>query len=134
MELPVRFLLIDDDKSTNTLTRLTISKVLGQVETVEFTIPENALDFIEQEYKQQPVPTVLFLDINMPSLSGWDVLDRFMNMAEIIIPNFTIYMLSSSISNADKDKAKAHPLVSGFLEKPLARETLRAMFSISHAA
>lgn len=130
MKIPQRFLLIDDDPSNNLLTKISIKKIIDGADVVDHTVPENGIQYIVNEYAANPVETVLFLDINMPTLSGWDVLDKFAEMPELIVPNFTIYVLSSSVDPSDKEKAANNQLVSGYLEKPLSRETLRSMFQL----
>lgn len=130
MTQPARIVLIDDDSSNNILSKLSIKKVHPEMEVVAFTIPEEGLDYIANEYAGNPVNSILFLDINMPSLSGWEVLDKLEAIAEIVVPNFTIYMLSSSVDPSDKQKASNNPLVTGYLEKPLQREVLREMLGV----
>jgi CheY-like chemotaxis protein len=130
MKIPQRFLLIDDDPSNNLLTKISIKKTIEGVDVVDYTMPENGIQFIVDEYAENPVQTVLFLDINMPTLSGWDVLDKFAEMPELIEPNFTIYVLSSSVDPGDKEKAANNNLVSGYLEKPLSRDKLKSMFQL----
>jgi CheY-like chemotaxis protein len=131
MNIPQRFLLIDDDPSNNLLTKISIKKIIENAEVVAHTMPENGIQYIVDEYTQNPVNTVLFLDINMPTLSGWDVLDKFAEMPHLIEPHFTIYVLSSSVDPSDKEKAASNQLVSGYLEKPLSRETLKSMFQLA---
>jgi hypothetical protein len=58
------------------------------------------------------------------------VLDKFAEMPELIEPNFTIYVLSSSVDPGDKEKAANNKLVSGYLEKPLSRDKLKSMFQL----
>ncbi len=73
-----RFILVDDDPLTNLLTKKIIERNLGEVEVKDFDIPELALEYIETEFdnKQSNGKTVLFLDINMPTLTGWEFLDK----------------------------------------------------------
>lgn len=133
MNTPQRFLLIDDDPSNNLLTKISIKKVIDGAEVIAHTMPEDGIQYIVDEYTTNPVKTVLFLDINMPTLSGWDVLDKFAEIPHLIEPHFTIYVLSSSVDPADKQKAANNPLVTGYLEKPLSRDTLRNMFGFEPA-
>lgn len=126
----MRFLLIDDDSSNNLLTKISLKKVIVDAEVVAFTMPDKGLEYIENEFAQNPFPTILFLDINMPMLSGWDVLDKMETLDSSIKKYFTVYMLSSSVDPSDKQRAANNPLVSGYIEKPLNREFLRELFSI----
>ena len=114
-----RILLIDDDAGNNTVV---------ETEIVAFTDPEKGLEYIATEYATNPVNTVLLLDINMPVLSGWDVLARFAEMPDDIKKHFTIFILTSSINIDDKQRAAAHPLVNAYIEKPMTIGLLKSIF------
>lgn len=126
---PSHFLLIDDDPANNLLTKLSIKKVLPEAEVTTFLLPQLALEYIATAFATEPKKTILLLDINMPLLDGWEVLDKLSEMADLVVPNFTIYMLSSSVDPVDKLKAQSNPLVSGYFEKPLQRSMLKDMFA-----
>ena len=123
-----RILLIDDDAGNNTVSRIFLKRVAIETEIVAFTDPVLGLEYIATEYAKNPVTTILLLDINMPVLSGWDVLEKFEQMAEGIKKHFTIYILTSSINKEDKDKAAAHPLVGAYIEKPMSIGLLNSLF------
>lgn len=128
MKVPARFLTIDDDPLTNRLCSMAIAKAFETPNVLTFTEPETAIEFLEQEGSESRVHTVLFLDINMPSLTGWEVLDILKNSQDNLRDKLTIFVLSSSISPADKQKAQENPLVTGYLEKPLTSERLQTIF------
>ena len=130
INLARRFILVDDDLLTNLLSKKMLIKNLGDVEVKDFTVPEQALQYIETEFlhKQFEEKTILFLDINMPTLTGWDFLDEFEKFAAPIKNQFIIYMLSSSIDPADVQRAKLNPLVTDFIEKPINKAVLAKLF------
>ena len=123
-----RILLIDDDAGNNTVSRIFLKRVVLETEIVAFTDPVKGLDYISTEYTAKPVNTILLLDINMPVLSGWDVLDKFSDMLNDIKKYFTIFILTSSINIDDKQKAAAHPLVNSYIEKPMTIGLLKSIF------
>jgi CheY-like chemotaxis protein len=129
----MRFILIDDDAACNMISRFTLRKAIADVTIDVFTEPEKGLEFIQKNYNEQDVdrPTVLFLDINMPSMTGWEFLDQYATLGEHVHRNFTIYMLTSSIDTRDKEKAANSPFVAGFLSKPLSVEKLRELFNVA---
>jgi len=129
MKKPERFLLVDDDPFNNEICNIALTNAFINPEIVEFTEPIDALAYIEAEYAKNPVNTVLFLDINMPLLSGWEVLDKFKNFPDSIKKHFVIFVLSSSIAPQDKQKAKENPLVTDYLEKPVTKQQLLDMFT-----
>ncbi len=128
MQRPVRFILIDDEVYSNKIGRAFIKKVYPGAEIIDFLSPLQALLYIDKEYKDCFVPTAILLDINMPELNGWQLLEKLQQMPLPVKECIAVFMLSSSIDPSDKQKAKEYPLISGYIEKPLSREVLRRMF------
>ncbi len=84
-----------------------------------------ALKHIEQYHDNlTEVPSLLFLDINMPVMDGFDFLEAFNSFSPPIKEKCKIVMLSSSDLQQDKERAMAHSNVIGFLSKPLTVEKL----------
>ena len=125
-----RFMVIDDDPINNMLCEYTFKKVIPEIDIRLYTNPELALEKMSEEYgKGEEDPfTILFLDINMPLLDGWEFLDAFAAMDSRIRDCFRIYMFSSSVDPRDKQKAESNPLVTGFLSKPLREEHIRMIY------
>lgn len=120
MKIPERITVIDDDSITNLFCKLIIQQALGMnVEIRTFTKPQKALDTIEKEYSDHPVNTILFLDVNMPVLNGWEVLEKLEGSDIDFKKYITVYMLSSSVDPRDRERSEDSPLVKGFIEKPL---------------
>ena len=115
-----RYMVVDDDPTNNMICEFTIKRFDKEAEIKTFSIPEEALASIKMEYSttSEALPTVLFLDVNMPTMSGWEFLDVFMQFDEWVKGQFTIYILSSSIEDFTK-KAEIYPFIQGFLSKPL---------------
>jgi len=132
METPTRYLVVDDDKANNLLCKVVLKKVLGDIDIVSYDIPREALNYILDEYGagNETKPTILFLDINMPEISGWDFLEIFKTYDEAIHKQFTVYILSSSVDYTDKGKADSNPLVKGYIEKPLTRDKIKNVFGV----
>lgn len=109
--------LIDDDNMQHWLNERIIHTVDKAIEICSYSNAEIALnDLIAGKIK----PDIIFLDINMPLIDGWEFLEE-VNTTEIQIP---IYMLTSSIDKNDNEKAKKYSVVNGFLNKPLKQEIL----------
>ena len=117
-----RILLFDDDAGNNLISKIFLRKIFPSVETIAFADPEKGLEYIANEYTDSPAQTIILLDINMPHLSGWDVVERFANFDDQVKKHFTIYILSSSINPDDKRRAEDTPLIDHFIEKPLTVE------------
>ncbi|UPT66874.1 MAG: response regulator [Sphingobacteriales bacterium JAD_PAG50586_3] len=118
---PYKFLIIDDDAGNNLLCELVIVRAFVNAEVISFTSASKGIDYIKNGNTEKTIKTILFLDINMPTLSGWDVLAQFEGIKAIIDHNFTVYMLSSSVNPADKVRAENNRFVEGYLTKPLTK-------------
>lgn len=117
IQIVPHFIIIDDDPVNNLICHKHIQLLFTGADIKTFTDPQVGLDYIR--LRQDQDSAILFLDINMPLLNGWDVLDALINFPEIIKQKLKIYILSSSISDIDKQKAENNPLVKGFIGKPL---------------
>jgi CheY-like chemotaxis protein len=125
-----RFIIVDDDPHNNTLCEFVIGTITKEIEIVDFTSPEKGFSYVESTYgKGIDCPTVLFLDINMPVMSGWDFLERYHTLDEKIKKQITIYILSSSVDWRDKEKADHNPYVKSFVIKPLTKGTVQGILS-----
>lgn len=127
------FVVIDDDLVNNIICSTVISKVSPESEVTTFDNPELGLNFIIDKYSNNKKcgPTILFLDINMPTLTGWEVLDRFDKLDAHIKEQVKIYMLSSSVDPQDVERAKENINVTDFIVKPLTMNRVLSVF-ISH--
>jgi CheY-like chemotaxis protein len=125
-----RFLLVDDDPLNNYLTKMILKKSFEGAYVKDFTIPEEGLEFIKTEPRHTPSgeKTILFLDINMPTLTGWEFLEAFEHFDASIKEQYDIYILSSSVNISDLNLAKENPLVLDFIEKPLNKAKLVKIF------
>lgn len=114
------FVIVDDDNTSLLICKFTIKKFNPNANVITFTEPEIALCKIGKGFGDytEDIQTILFLDINMPSMTGWEFLDVFNNFNHKIKKKFLIFILSSSVEDFEK-KAKKYPFVSGFLSKPI---------------
>jgi CheY-like chemotaxis protein len=126
---PPDFIIIDDDRTNNMICKMIIQNMVPGVGVQTFIDPEAGLAYInagdDQAIKKN---TIVLLDINMPVINGWEVLEEIEKSALPAKQYLTIYMLSSSVSPGDKSKAAGYALVSGYIEKPLSREQMQSFF------
>lgn len=109
-----QILLIDDDAIINYLH----SHILrSKFPTIPIIVFENGLKALEYLNNNGTFSYLIFLDINMPIMSGWEFLETV--STENTDLDLQIHLVTSSIDPADKLKAKQYPLVFSYLVKPL---------------
>lgn len=118
-------LLIDDDEVANFIYEKIIDKS-GITNNVEAkTSGKDALAYLDKRIDDgHPLPNVIFLDINMPIMSGWEFLREYEKLTFNKEEKCAIYMLSSSVYKEDLEKAKSYDIVEDYVTKPLTEETL----------
>ena len=134
MTHPATIVLIDDDEINNLVCQLVIQQTAPAARLQTFTSPHQGLEYLEKHCARpisQTDPAVLLLDINMPQMSGWQILDALSKNESAVRQGVRIYILSSSVNQKDKDHAGAYPLVAGFISKPLTEDKRRQVFTVS---
>ena len=119
--MQTKLILIDDDRVSTLISSkfLVVAGLKDYVkEIISYNDPTEALEFLfaanacsEEEFYW------ILLDINMPEISGWDLLDILTKKK--LYKNVKVIMLTSSISKEDKSKAATYNFVHGYLSKPL---------------
>jgi response regulator RpfG family c-di-GMP phosphodiesterase len=124
MNNQLKYIIVDDDPTNNMICKMTLKNTLGEVDMKIFTAPEEGLSFIKNNFNRDSEHTILFLDLNMPTLTGWQFLEQYEEFSAEVKMQINIYLLSSSIDKRDWDESKKNKYVKGFLVKPMYRETI----------
>ncbi|WP_194973090.1 response regulator [Aquiflexum lacus] len=112
--LPV--IIVDDEPGILFLHELMVSESNLTDQIFTFSNPKEGLDFIVK-LSNDINPILVILDINMPTLNGWDILDK---LDKLNIPSHVnVIMATSSIHQSDKDKSSHYKRVKMFFEKPI---------------
>jgi len=116
-------LLIDDDELTNTLHRIILQKS-GICEEVESALTvEEAIGLLNARMLNiGESPEVIFIDLNMPGLTGWDFISEYGKMLGDSRRKSVMVILTASINPDDAKKAKSIPEVASYKNKPLTTE------------
>lgn len=118
-------LLIDDDEATNYMHQLIIKKNDCTNAIVCKQNGQLGLDYLLSiDDKENVQPDIIFLDINMPGMNGWDFLKHYNKLNKEQQAKIVVVMLSTSTDPVDMEKAKDIEYVSRFNPKPLTNNML----------
>lgn len=127
-------LIIDDDEISQMVLSYQVEDIL-HANTI--TIKENgeqALLFLDEVIsRRSEVPQLIFLDLNMPQLSGYDFIKLYEERYATQLPDTHLVILTSSIRKKDEEMKKQHPSVAGFFRKPLEEEQMREILAAAES-
>lgn len=126
--LIIGLLLVDDDDATNFIHKY----VIEEAEFAEnIKVVENgkeALDYListnESGYLR---PNLIFLDINMPVMDGWEFLKHYKQLGKDQQGHMMVVMITTSLNPDDKDYAESTGAIDHFMSKPLTVEMLQEL-------
>ncbi len=118
--------LIDDEPMFNLINQKIILITKFAENVYDFIDANTAINELTYLLKKQPnhFPQVIFLDINMPVMDGWDFLNQLNKFPKIIISDCRVYILTTSVDHMDIERAKSYGIVKDFISKPLTIEKL----------
>jgi len=113
-------LFVDDDEISNFVSVKTLEDARIADRILSVTGAREALDLIKEGINGNgPIPDLIFLDINMPIMSGWDFLEEYKEIRDRIGKKIYIIILTSSVYKHDKAKAATYEDVDDYTLKPL---------------
>ena len=116
-------LCVDDDPITLMLCKMVINKASFSNKIITAKNGEEALNYFKT-INDNEKPQLIFLDLNMPVMGGWEFLDCFSTADYSEYNTIKVIILSSTIDPEDLKKAKKYPMVLDFLSKPISKEML----------
>jgi CheY-like chemotaxis protein len=119
-------LCVDDDPITLMLCKKVIIKTAFSKTIITAKNGEEALEYFNSILNKEKdhLPQLIFLDLNMPVMDGWEFLDNFNTNKYSKINSTKIVVLSSTIDPEDLQKSKNYPMVIDFLSKPITTNML----------
>jgi response regulator of citrate/malate metabolism len=118
-------MLVDDNGIDNFVNKTMIRQNFTDNIVIKNTVKE-ALDYMEKERdKIQNIPDLIFLDINLPALSGFDFLKEYENFSASVKNKSKIIILSSSDEPENIGQMMDNKYVKDYLIKPLSQEAIK---------
>ncbi|WP_405412223.1 response regulator [Maribacter sp. Asnod1-A12] len=117
--------IIDDDPIFVYGTKRIIKEIDFSESIIVYNNGQDALDGLMQAcIANEPLPDVIFLDLNMPILNGWEFLDEFKECKSKRSEKIIIYIISSSVDPRDLEKVKDYEQVDTYILKPITPDDL----------
>lgn len=118
--------IIDDDTIFRMIVVRMIRKYDKSITCYQCENGEKGLEVLEHIQNDYDA-IIVFLDINIPSINGWNILDQLENSNFYSTHKFTLYIVSSSVDESDIYKASQYSLVQKYLHKPLQVEDIKSV-------
>ncbi|WP_435624302.1 response regulator [Flagellimonas sp.] len=127
--MPLTICIIDDDLVSQFATRYCVQQFFGDVDITTCDSGEEGLSFFVDFFKEKnQLPDIIFLDLVMGGMDGWTFLEEIQQQyGKAKFPK--VYVLSAFAKTNDRGIAKEHPLISGYIDKPLSRIHLQGIFA-----
>lgn len=125
-----KVLWIDDDQVTMMLCDMVIKKSEFAKEVITAKNGKEGLDWFSAYFSKKNAavrrdpPQIIFIDLNMPVMNGWDFLEGYLMKYAERLPETKVVIVSSTVNPQDFLKANRYDIVIDFINKPLTPEGL----------
>lgn len=123
MNKNINFCIVDDDEIYQFTMAATLKTFNSVKNIISFKDGLEAIDYmLDNLSNEKELPDVIFLDINMPVMDGFQFMEEYVKIYPKVGKKITIYMVSSSVDDVDIERAKKISQISDYIVKPI-RET-----------
>ncbi len=128
-----KILIIDDDQFSVLLTELKLKQFTKGGNIVSLNSVKDAVDYLGEVLTKSPamVPDLILLETSMNDNEGWGFITNFEEIKKSTEHPTKLVVLTSSQFFSDFRRSQSHPLVAGFLMKPLKVEMLSKLLNSS---
>ncbi len=126
----LKVLLVDDDTIYQYIASKTLDATGLTQKIITCSNGEEAYRFLEKNMNNpQELPDIILLDVNMPIMNGWDFLHAFKNLHSPALKDIPIFLVTSSVNDADINYAHQFSNVQDYIVKPLVKEKLSTILT-----
>jgi CheY-like chemotaxis protein len=123
---------IDDDLITLALCEMVIKKSLFAEEVITAKNGKEGLSYFSSYFSKNnnnpdEPPQLIFLDLNMPVMNGWDFLEEYLMKYSDRLPETKVVIVSSTVNPEDFSRANRYDIVIDFINKPLTVEGMQEL-------
>ncbi len=117
--------IIDDDPIFIYGTKRIMKEVEFAENIIVYNNGQDAVDGLKKIINEGGLlPDVIFLDLNMPIMNGWEFLEEYKNCQHDESKNTIIYIISSSVDPRDLERVKHYNQVDTYILKPITPDDL----------
>ena len=121
-------MLVDDDETDQLIYKRVIARAGKLGEVISFYYADEALDFLKRDDRRKI--DVIFLDINLPRMSGFEFLETATQELGERFAEAVIVMLTTSLNPKDRERADEFEVVKSFINKPLTVDDVENVVDI----
>lgn len=120
--------IIDDDPIFIYGTKRLMTEIEFCETILVFENGQDAIDGLQNIMaSSDKLPSVIFLDLNMPIMNGWEFLEHFEKITNDNRKKTAIYIISSSVDPRDLERIKNYQVVNSYILKPISKEDLNSV-------
>jgi len=120
--------LIEDNETTSFLNNRLLSRLGVARQVSSFTKADEASQFLWGDQHPETIPDLVFVDLKMPGMSGFDFLERYSQLPTAAQERTVVAVLTTSMHAADTARVAQYPNVE-YLTKPLTEEKMQRLLN-----
>src|SRR6266487_5306356 len=127
-----KVMVIDDSDTDIYIAEHYLKKYFVAANIIAKASAKEALEYLSQFANNvEQLPVIIFLDIRMPMMDGFDFLDEYEKLPASVHKYCTVIMLSSSADPKDHQRIKENPFVKKFITKPLNKDRIQELLLVN---